>query len=1273
MNRRAALTEPTPPPPHRSSLPKRLEPVMRRARSLGVGRLPLLLLLVVGAALIGAPSAEPARAQSAAAQSVPSDWALIPEGLEPGDSFRLLFVTSMTRAASSAEIGDYNAHVQAAAGKRSELAGFSGEFRALISTATVDARDNTGTTGTGVAVYWLGGAKVADDYADLYDRSWDSAAARTEAGAGYSGLVWTGGNKMGGKSGLRHAGAAEVRLGDVRDPNGLTLPLSSPNAGASSDAYPLYALSPVFTVAEPESESESESEPDQPGVVVVRMDSKPNPVGSTVRASLRDPDGLVSDVTWQWARSADRTEWETIGGATGATYTVTSNDLGHYLQATASYSDPHGPDKTAGASTSNPVVQRARQRLLRGTAPINTATGAGAEVWSATLTVGEDPQLSAPDPNDRAGGKGYCAASSNCSATTNADAGYGKISDASFAWDRTDYTVTSIRWGFGPENEGKLHLQLNRDLPDEYLFKLTLEVGSHRFALSEATRGNTDGTDSFVNDGASNNYRWKRPAGWTNPATGSEVTVRIVKSPDPHPVQSGIIWATTLTANRDRFGTLAGCDNDTTVPLESCSSRLTEDEFSYGGSDYKVEEFYHSSATTRLYLRILTSTGSNINTKTTFSALTLRIGNSTFKIEDALSSNATSSRISWSTSRPGLSNGMKYLIALFLPPGLPGEPWELSARRGHEEVMLSWRDPIDPGISKYQVQQKAGEADWPTDWTDITGSGAATTSHTVTGLTNGTAYRFRIRAVSAAGGGPHSEAGPVTPSGAPYAPEGLTAAAAAGRVNLSWSEAVDPSGSGITKRQVQRRAGNDLWGDWTDIPNSAAGEANATSYRVTGLKNGTSWGFRVRAVNANGAGDASATARATPSRSGSPTVSSVEIISRPRGVGGGDTYSSGEKIRIWVRFSPELIVIEGRPVVALHVGGTKDKPVVRYARFLQWWGDNGALFEYKVAYADRDADGISIPKNALIPLGRIYDRESDRDVNPKHAAVADNPAHRVNGVVGFEEEIVQQLEPKPAPRLERFSMRSSPASGESYAVGEQIRVGAVFSETPIVAGRPTLALKVGSKIRQMELRERRFSFHKTILFTYTVQKGDIDGDGISIPANPFRTSESDRFYNSWDRKPAVLTTDGMSARSGHKIGMQVWSSTMTVHKSDEYHGCDNNDDAHNNCSDVLAEDEFRHRGKTYRVQAAFWQSAGTDGNTFAMTFDDVSGNDDVMGSRAKELFANLVLNVNGAEFAVKDAVVRSNNEDIIQWVYNPDPDDWDDGDEVNLSLWAPVR
>ena len=131
--------------------------------------------------------------------TVPRNWSLTPSGLDPDDQFRLLFVSSTTRDAESTTIGDYDTHVQnAAAAGHADIQAYSAQFKALASTETVDARDNTGTTSTGVPIYWLNGAKVANDYGDFYDGTWEGLStgdrSRNESGATVTGAiqVWTG-------------------------------------------------------------------------------------------------------------------------------------------------------------------------------------------------------------------------------------------------------------------------------------------------------------------------------------------------------------------------------------------------------------------------------------------------------------------------------------------------------------------------------------------------------------------------------------------------------------------------------------------------------------------------------------------------------------------------------------------------------------------------------------------------------------------------------------------------------------------------------------------------------------------------------------------------------------------------------------------------------------------------------------------------------------------------------------------------------------------------
>ena len=79
--------------------------------------------------------------------------------------------------------------------------------------------------------------------------------------------------------------------------------------------------------------------------------------GSALTASVtNDPDGAVSSVTWQWARgSTQGGSFSNISGATNASYTTTAADVGEFLQATASYTDPEGSGKTASAVTTSAI------------------------------------------------------------------------------------------------------------------------------------------------------------------------------------------------------------------------------------------------------------------------------------------------------------------------------------------------------------------------------------------------------------------------------------------------------------------------------------------------------------------------------------------------------------------------------------------------------------------------------------------------------------------------------------------------------------------------------------------------------------------------------------------------------------------------------------------------------------------------------------------------------------------------------------------------------
>ena len=193
-----------------------------------------------------------------------------------------------------------------------------------------------------------------------------------------------------------------------------------------------------------------------------------------------------------------------------------------------------------------------------------------------------------------------------------------------------------------------------------------------------------------------------------------------------------------------------------------------------------------------------------------------------------------------------------------LDEAAPGAPAGLTATAGDESVTLNWSAPADGGsqILRYEYSY-AARGETFSDWATVSG-GPNSTSLTVSGLTNGTEYGFRVRAVNSIGEGPHASAS-ATPGRAPSMPTGLTASVESETITVMWGMPTDTGGSSVTGYQVRYRMNGGGWSNWMAV----AGGASATSYTMTGLTNGIGHEIEVRAVNAIGTG-ASASVEATP-------------------------------------------------------------------------------------------------------------------------------------------------------------------------------------------------------------------------------------------------------------------------------------------------------------------------------------------------------------------------------------------------------------------------
>jgi hypothetical protein len=195
------------------------------------------------------------------------------------------------------------------------------------------------------------------------------------------------------------------------------------------------------------------------------------------------------------------------------------------------------------------------------------------------------------------------------------------------------------------------------------------------------------------------------------------------------------------------------------------------------------------------------------------------------------------------------------------PAKVPGTPTGVTATAGNAQATASFTAPVSTGgsdITGYTVSSiPAGGVD--------SNAGTTATTHTITGLTNGKAYKFTVKATnfmgsSAASGASNS----VSPNIVPDVPTGVTATAANAQATVSFVAPASNGGSVITGYTV------------TSIPAGGVDRnAGSTklSHLMTGLTNGTAYTFTVTAKNTKGTGVASAVSNSvTPAKvPGAPT------------------------------------------------------------------------------------------------------------------------------------------------------------------------------------------------------------------------------------------------------------------------------------------------------------------------------------------------------------------------------------------------------------------
>jgi chondroitin AC lyase len=218
----------------------------------------------------------------------------------------------------------------------------------------------------------------------------------------------------------------------------------------------------------------------------------------------------------------------------------------------------------------------------------------------------------------------------------------------------------------------------------------------------------------------------------------------------------------------------------------------------------------------------------------------------------------------------GKSFGISEFSALPVAPLLtaPEAPLDVHAASGDGLAVLSFDSPTDNGgseIQKYTV----------TAWSNgvaVKSEEGTSSPITVSGLKNGTAYTFSVSATNAQGNSVASAlSNEVTPSEvlppAPDYPENLIGIAGDQTVTLNW-DAV-PNTVSYAVYQYEGTTAPTKPSEWNLVQSSVT----SATYAVTGLTNGTSYAFAVKAANTGGESDYSSVVIATPAATKPPELS----------------------------------------------------------------------------------------------------------------------------------------------------------------------------------------------------------------------------------------------------------------------------------------------------------------------------------------------------------------------------------------------------------------
>ena len=205
------------------------------------------------------------------------------------------------------------------------------------------------------------------------------------------------------------------------------------------------------------------------------------------------------------------------------------------------------------------------------------------------------------------------------------------------------------------------------------------------------------------------------------------------------------------------------------------------------------------------------------------------------------------------------------------------------------------------------------------------------------------------------------------------------------------------------------------------------------------------------------------------------------------------------------------------------------------------------MFTYTVQAGDMDADGIRLPANFLrLQSGTIRAAaDTTVDATLTYAEPGLQTGHKVDGSL--------TTNPRPAIVTGGVQVTSTPmATADTYGLGETIEITVTFDKAVTVdtsSGTPQIAFRLDGDPNPNRWAEYSSGSGGTALvFTYTVQAGDMDDDGIRLPANTIQLFGGTIRDATDPIVDATLTYAAPGLQSGHKVN---GSLITTIDDDDE--------------------------------------------------------------------------------------------------------------------------